>query len=94
MKLGFSVEPKWLPDSLAAFVGWLYIPPKNKKLSRGVYKQEDCCLPSFRPINLQREEESVCDCMVHYVLGRVLEEGIGARFQQTRLPKKKQRTKK
>lgn len=87
MKLSFLVEPKWLPDSLAAFVGCLYslLPPK---LSRRVYKQ-DCCLPSFRPINLQQEEERVCDCMVRYVLGRVLEEGISARFQQTRLSKKK-----
>lgn len=74
MKLGSSVEPKWLPHSLILIVRCLSIALKRGAGERRtVSNLKYHCWLSFRPINLQNSRrESVC--VFYYELGRVLEE--------------------
>lgn len=60
MKLGYSVEPKWLPDSLALIVYCLSFAQKKGGGRRGLSNLDHCCFPAFRSIDLKENEREKC----------------------------------
>lgn len=89
MKLGYSVESKWLPDSLTLIVHFLHLKKGERETAEELIISNTIVCPPSDPMNLQNSRwESVGDCVFYYVLDRVMVEAISERFRQTKVPQK------